>query len=178
MFPETITTDRLILRRPRMDDAAVIFERYCQDPDVTRYLTWVPHQTISETRDFLAQVLGKSDRRGKRFPWALTLNGDDRPIGMIELRVDRFKAEVGYAVGKDYWGSGYATEALKGVMEMAFAEPTIYRVWAVCNVNHHASARVLEKAGMSKEALLRRFAQQPNQDESPVDALVYAKVRS
>jgi len=55
--PETIQTERLILRKPRTEDAPIIFEAYAQDPEVTRYLVWHPHQQVEETQKFISYCL-------------------------------------------------------------------------------------------------------------------------
>ena len=57
--PETLITQRLMLRRPRLTDAVAIFEEYCQDPAVTKYLIWRPHKDIQETIDFLTGALAR-----------------------------------------------------------------------------------------------------------------------
>src|SRR5688500_8248076 len=55
-LPETITTPRLLLRRPRPQDAEALFARYAADPEVTRYLTWVPHKDLRDTRAYLERA--------------------------------------------------------------------------------------------------------------------------
>jgi ribosomal-protein-alanine N-acetyltransferase len=55
--PETFQTERLLLRKPRMEDAPVIFEAYAQDSEVTRYLVWKPHKNVKETEQFLSVCL-------------------------------------------------------------------------------------------------------------------------
>ena len=96
--PEIIQTERLILRKPRMEDAPIIFEAYAQDPEVTRYLVWRPHKNVGETEAFLQRCLGVWSK-GTNFPYVLTLKGKDEPIGMLEVHTKWFKLEVGYAIG-------------------------------------------------------------------------------
>ncbi len=69
------------------------------------------------------------------------------------------------------------TEALRAVIDYAFRDPRVYRVWAVCDAENVASARVLEKAGMSFEGVLRRYGIHPNISPEPRDARCYARVR-
>jgi RimJ/RimL family protein N-acetyltransferase len=93
---------------------------------------------------------------------------------MIEIRVNDFKADVGYALSPRFWGEGVATEALSSLVEWASAQSSIYRIWAVCDVDNLASSRVLEKVGMQREGLLRRYTMHPNISAEPRDCYCYA----
>jgi ribosomal-protein-alanine N-acetyltransferase len=174
--PEIIETPRLILRRPVLEDAASIFERYARDPDVTRYLTWRPHQSIEQTKEFLRRCCALSERR-EAFPWVIVAKGETGPIGMIDLRPQGERAEIGYVLARPYWGQGYMTEAAHAVVEWVLRQPGIYRVWAVCDVENTASARVLEKVGMQREGVLRRWIIHPNVDAVPRDCYCYAMIK-
>ena len=174
--PETIQTKRLLLRKPSMDDALAIFEAYAQDPEVTRYLVWKPHQNMQETEQFLL-ACGQLWRTGKDFAYAITLKGNDRLIGMFGLHPMNLKVEVGYALARPYWGNGYMTEVLCAMIEWAFSQPDIFRVQAICDVENVASARVMEKASMVREGLLRRYVSHPNISDEPRDAYMYAIVK-
>jgi ribosomal-protein-alanine N-acetyltransferase len=174
--PERFETERLLLRKPRMDDAPVIFEAYAQDPEVTRYLVWKPHKNIQETEQFLLEC-GQLWRTGKDFAYAITLKENDRLIGMCDLHPMNLKVEVGYVLARPYWGKGYMTKTLCAVIDWVFAQPDIFRVQAVCDVENIASARVMEKAGMSREGTLRRYVLHPNISDKPRDAYIYAIVK-
>ncbi|HLW48066.1 MAG TPA: GNAT family N-acetyltransferase [bacterium] len=171
--PERIETARLILRRPVLEDAAAIFERYAHDPDVTRYLTWRPHQNIARTLDFLRGCGALWDGH-EGFAWAIVQKGETLPIGMIDLRPQGERAEIGYVLARTFWRRGYVTEAARAVVEWALSRPHVYRVWAVCDVENTASARVLEKIGMRREGVLRRWIIHPNIDGAPRDCYCYA----
>jgi RimJ/RimL family protein N-acetyltransferase len=166
--PELLESDRLLLRRPVTDDAEVIFATYCQDPEVTRYLTWKPHRDIDETRAFLLRCDQVWDQ-GASFPWAITLKESGRMAGMIEARVNQHQVGLGYVLARDVWGNGFATEAVRTVVGWALSEPSVWRVWALTDVDNASSARVLEKAGMSREGLLHRWASHPNVSFEPRD---------
>src|SRR5882672_624457 len=159
--PEMIHTERLVLRTPTLNDAEAVFLAYAQDDQVTRYLIWKPHVDIEETRRFLSGCVAAWEGES-RFPWAITLKESGELIGMVEIRVDGFKADVGYGLAHPHWGQGIATEALRPIVAWALAQPSIYRVWALCDVENVASARVLEKVGMQREGLLRRDIVHPN----------------
>lgn len=174
--PDRFETEHLILRKPRIEDAQAIFEGYAQDPEVTRYLTWKPHQNIRETEEFLL-ACGQLWRTGKDFACAITLKEDDKLIGMFGLHPQKLKIEVGYGLARPYWGKGFMTEILKAVIDWALAQPDIFRVQAYCDVDNLGSARVMEKAGMEREGLLRRYVLHPNISDEPRDVYLYAIVK-
>jgi [ribosomal protein S5]-alanine N-acetyltransferase len=171
-----LATTRLRLRPPTLDDAADLFARYTQDPIVTRNLTWTPHDSIERTRAFLRRCLdGIAD--GSVMPWVLMDRDDDRAIGMIELRRIGHRAELGYVLARDWWGRGLMTEGARAVVEWAFEDPSIFRVGAVTDVDNLASARVLEKVGMQREGLLRRWLVHPGLSPEPRDCWCFGRVR-
>ena len=174
--PDTIQSERLLLRKPRMEDATSIFEGYAQDPEVTRYLVWKPHKNIQETEQFLL-ACGQLWRTEKDFAYAITLKENGHLIGMFGLHPMKLKIEVGYALARLFWGKGYMTEVLRAVIEWALAQPDIFRVQAICDVENIGSARVMEKAGMTREGLLRRYVLHPNISDEPRDAYIYANVK-
>ncbi len=174
--PETFETERLHLRRPAMDDAAAIFATWAQDRDVTRYVTWTPHASLDDTRSFLRSCAESWQKNGP-FSWVITLRQDGRPVGTIELRPQGHRVELGYVLARPYWGRGLATEVVRVLTGWALAQPEIHRVWAVCDVDNRASARVLEKAGMAREGLLRGWALHPSSAGAPRDGWCYARVR-
>jgi RimJ/RimL family protein N-acetyltransferase len=174
--PEEIHTARLLLRRPLLDDARSLFERYTQDPAVTIYLTWRPHSEISETEAFIRRCM-RSWETGDAFPYAITLQEQRDAIGMIELRMQGHKAELGYVLAREYWGRGYMTEAAEALASWAIAQPAIYRVWALCDAENTGSARVMEKIGMRREGILGRWIIHPNISAEPRDCYSYALTR-
>ena len=174
--PRTLETPRLQLRPPRLDDAEAIFTGYARDPEVSRFLPWTAHSSLADTRAFLRECLDAW--RGKsRFPWAITLRPGAFPIGMIELRLLGHMGDVGYVLSRAQWGKGYMTEALRVVIDATLALDGVYRVSAVCDVENVASARVMEKAGMEREGVLRRFLMHSAMSAEPRDAYCYAKTR-
>jgi [ribosomal protein S5]-alanine N-acetyltransferase len=174
--PETITTARLVLRRPKPSDAAAMYD-YGRDPEVTRYMDWRTHASLADARAFLKGAARRWES-GEEYSWAITVKRDDRRIGSVGCRVRGHAVDLGYVLSRNYWGRGYATEAARAVLEWARARKGVYRVWATCDVENTASARVLEKLGMSREGVLRRWAIRPNlPSQLPRDAFVYSWVR-
>lgn len=174
--PKTLKTERLRLRKAKLSDAEAIFRQYAQDPEVTKYVSWRAHSDVEETRDYMRMCLLAWDV-GKAFHWVIERLEDKQVIGMIIARVDKEKWELGYVLARKYWGRGYMTESLKGLIAWALKQKNIFRIWAVCDVDNAASARVMEKAGMQREGILRRWSVHPNISPEPRDSSCYAIVK-
>jgi RimJ/RimL family protein N-acetyltransferase len=102
---------------------------------------------------------------------------DDRLVGMIGCRFDQQGASLGYALARKLWGNGYMSEAVSAVADWALAQEALHRVWAVCDTANGASARVMERAGMTREGILRRWLAFPNISDTPRDCFVYSRIR-
>ncbi|MEY4576898.1 MAG: hypothetical protein RL701_1601 [Pseudomonadota bacterium] len=175
---EAIQTARLLLRRPRVSDAPAIFHNYGGDAEATRFLTWRPHASAEPIEAWLKTVTDTWGE-GHELSWVLC-NGaattEPQPIGMVSLRLAGFKAELGYVIGRAYWGQGLVPEAVSAVIELCLREG-MYRVAAFCDVDNTRSARVLEKVGMVREGLLHRYVLHPNISDEPRDVYFYARYR-
>jgi [ribosomal protein S5]-alanine N-acetyltransferase len=171
--PEQIETERLVLRKPRPDDALAIFEGWARDKEVTRYLTWYPHERIEQTQEFLQMCLLAWEHQ-TRFPYMIMLKETGQVIGMIDPRIEGPRVGIGYGAARVYWGKGYMTEATRAVIEWAFQQPALYRVYATTDVENVGSRRVLEKAGMQCEGILRKYIVHPNVSDIPRDSYIYA----
>jgi [ribosomal protein S5]-alanine N-acetyltransferase len=176
LLKRIIPTSRLILRPPRLDDAESIFERYTTDPEVSRYMTWRPHESVDTTRDFVYFCMRQWES-GTARPWVITEREVGEAIGMIEARPNGHRVELGYVLARPFWGKGMMSEAGMAVVGELMAQRDVQRIWAVCDVDNPASARVMEKLGMSYEGILRRWIIHPNIGDDARDCLSYAKVR-
>jgi ribosomal-protein-alanine N-acetyltransferase len=173
--PEIIRTERLTLRRPALTDAADIYA-YAHDPEVTRYMVWPTHIEMKESLAFL-EACGPRWESGDEYCWVITITPEDRVIGAIGCRVREYTADFGYVLNRTYWGRGYATEAARAVVTWLKNLPGLYRIWATCDAENLASARVLEKTGLSCEGRLRRSTIRPNLSSTPRDTFVFAWVQ-
>jgi ribosomal-protein-alanine N-acetyltransferase len=174
--PERVVTGRLLLRRPTPSDAEAIFSTYSSDPDVTRFVGFARHQRIEDTRAFLEF----SDEQWTNWPagpYLMLTRSSGALIGSSGLKFETAQcAATGYVLAKHAWGQGYATEALRAMVDVARASGVI-RLYAVCHHTHRASAHVLEKGGLTLEGTLRRFAEFPNLTPPGLeDVLCYAMV--
>ena len=173
--PTTITTDRLILRRPQGIDATAIFERYAGDPEVTRFLGWPRHRSLADTEAFLKL----SDSEWERWPagpYLVLSQADGMVLGSSGFTFETpYRAATGYVLARDAWGQGYATETLRAIMEVAPAIGVL-RLYALCHPQHRRSWRVLEKCGFEREGILRSYLEFPNLETGVSDVLCYAIV--
>lgn len=175
--PLELTTERLLLRQPRLADARPLYEAYAADPEVVRYVTWRAHDSEADTRAFL-EYARKEWAEGHSYPYVIAARErPEAPFGMIHPRSRPHGVEFGYVLAKAEWGKGTMTEALKALVDWSLAQPEVWRAQAFCDVENVASARVMEKAGMSFEGLLRGYSVHPNRALEPRDCKLYAKVR-
>jgi [ribosomal protein S5]-alanine N-acetyltransferase len=174
--PNVLTTARLQLRRPQPEYAPLMFEAYAQDSQVTRYLGWRPHVSLDDARQAMENRLQEWDS-GREFSWFIFERSSNRLIGSISARMEGPRINMGYVLARSSWGQGFMTEAAAAVVSWAFSLPEIYRVWALCDVENAASARVLEKAGMTREGTLKQFGIHPNISAVPRDCYSYAITR-
>lgn len=171
--PNILKTKRLRLRKAKLADANAIFCQYAQDPEVTKFVSWRAHQSVNETREYVQMCLLAWDI-GKAFHWVIERHDERQVIGMIVARVNAEKWELGFVLARPYWGQGLMTEAVKAIIEWAIKQKEIFRIWAVCDIDNKASARVMEKAGMLREGVLRRWSVHPNLSKEPRDSYCYA----
>jgi [ribosomal protein S5]-alanine N-acetyltransferase len=176
MLPDGFKTARLILRPIARGDADAIFTRYAQDREVTRFLTFRPHQSISDTEAYITCCLAAPTDRARTF--VLIGRVDRQLFGAFDLRrPEPHRLGFGYLLARPYWGRGLMTEALAEVVGWAMRQPTIWRIGDVCDVENLASARVMEKAGLVREGILRRWIIHPNLAADPRDCFSYGLVR-
>jgi len=175
-LPTQFTTARLTLRKPELADAPAIFTAYAQDPAVTRFLVWRPHPNLATTHAYLEHCVATWQVHTE-YCYVLTERAQARLVGMISVRVRDWSASLGYVLARSAWGQGIMPEAAQAVSDYVLAQPAMYRVWAMCDVDNTASARVMEKIGMLREGLMRRGVLHPNLSSEPRDCWVYAKVK-
>jgi len=171
--PTILKTERLRLRKAKLADAEAIFRQYATDPEVTKYVSWRAHRNLEETREYMRMCSLAWDV-GKAFHWVLETQESKQVIGMIIARASEEKWELGFVLARAYWGRGYMTEAVTALIAWALKQKEIFRVWAVCDVDNKASARVMQKASMQLEGILKRWSVHPNISPEPRDSYCYA----
>jgi len=174
-IPESIETQRLLLRKPQLEDAEAIFARWASDPEATRYLSWSRHQSLADTVGFLHL----SDDEWSRWPagpYLVECRQTGVLIGSSGFAFEAAnRAGVGYVLSRDAWGLGYATEMVRALVKEARTIAPL-NLFAVCHPDNTASMRVLEKCGFMREGVLSAHARFPNLcPDRLCDALSYSR---
>ena len=147
-----LQTERLILRRFVESDAEAMFQNWASSAENLTYVTWDPHPNVDVTRNSIRNwVASYADPH--YFKWAICLK--EKPeqvigdISIVEMDENDSSCEIGYILGKTYWGRGMMTEALKTVLDFCFTKAGFQKVKARYASLNPASGRVMEKAGMT-----------------------------
>lgn len=154
---QTIETERLILRKFRIEDAQAMYDNWACDPRTSRYVPWGVHENVEVTKEILNEWIN-SYAVPFTFNWVVELKTDSIIIGSITgVKVDKENkiCEIGYCYGPNFWEKGYGTEALKGVINYLFNEVGFRLLEAKHLASNPASGRIMEKAGMQKDGILR-----------------------
>ena len=151
-----LETERLILRPLTLADADTAFFGWTGDPDVAKYVSWLPHNSIDDTIEWLHEVEWKQDPDGNAVPsdnfnfiWGFVLKetGELFGSGGLIWEEDIKLYLVGYNIMKTHWNLGYTTEAMKAVLKFASNVLGIKKVAGGHAKANLASARVIEKLG-------------------------------
>lgn len=155
---EAIETARLRLRRFTAADLPA-FVAYRSDPEVARYQSW-EGCTPAEARAFLAeQSRLRPGTPGTWFQFAVEVKATGTVVGDCALHVhdeDPRLGAIGYTLAREWQGHGYATESVRGLLGHAFETLGLHRVSATTDCENTASAALLERVGMRREAHFRR----------------------
>lgn len=165
---------RLVLRPFRPEDAPRV-QLLIDDPDIARNTLTIPHPYPEGMAAAWIDGHARKWAAGQAGVWAVCLAGGEL-VGAAGLRLEpaHRRAELGYWIAREHWGRGLATEAVRLLVDHAFDELGLARVFA-----HHfpwnpASGRVLEKAGLVREGVLRANVQK---DGRAVDNVLYGLAR-
>ena len=140
-----LETNRLILRSWREDDAEELY-KYASDPDVGPPAGWPPHTSVENSREIIRTVLSAPET------YAVCLKEDGKPIGSVglhrnDIAEDDDEYELGYWIGKPFWGQGLIPEASREMLRYAFEDLGMARIWCGHYDGNIKSRRVQEKLG-------------------------------
>ena len=170
---KTLFTPRLTLRELTVDDAEQMYAHWAADAEVTRFLTWPPHATVDVTREVLdTWVAGYAS--DDFYQWGIVLTETSELVGtisVVDINEEVEAVEVGYCLGRAWWGKGIMTEALRRVITFFFDEVGANRVCAKHDVDNPASGAVMAKCGMRREGVRRAGARN---NRGIVDVACYA----
>jgi [ribosomal protein S5]-alanine N-acetyltransferase len=154
----TLETERLLLRPITVADAEDVFE-YGSDPEVTKYMIFPTHTTLSDSVTWLASVPGSFARK-ERITFAITRKPDGKFIGSCDFHdiiPKHHRVMMGYVLNRNYWSNGYMTEGVREMIRFAFEEMGMHRVAATCDFDNIRSAGVMERCGMTLEGVFRDY---------------------
>lgn len=156
MFP-ILETERLRLRGLELADAPVV-QQLAGDPAIAATTLTIPHPYTLDAAEAFIRWSHEAFERGEDTVFALVRKTDNVLIGAMEISPEHEhrRASLGYWVGKPYWGQGYATEAARRLIRFGFEELRLNRIYATYFTHNPASARVMQKAGMTFEGILRQ----------------------
>ena len=176
IFDNELMTSRLLLRRLRSSDDKDMYE-YTGNHEVTQYLEWKAHTNIDQTKKFIRQVINGYETDNRSYLWAIELINEKKLIGVIRLYdyspVNK-RAEISYILNPGYQGNGYMLESIKIVLNFCFESLDIKRIQAKCVSKHNASVKIMKKAGMLYEGLMKKYFYIKGNEE---DASLYAKTK-
>jgi [ribosomal protein S5]-alanine N-acetyltransferase len=153
-----LTGERVVLREFTMEDVSAMYA-YLSDDEVFRHISW-DQPTFDETAEAVREAM-EAVRTAPRHDYelAVTLRDTGEVVGQVSLKTDRYiphlrqrTSELGYMLHRDHWRRGIATEASRLLLDFAFGELGLHRVFAVVGDDNPASIRVLEKLGFRLEA--------------------------
>lgn len=146
---ENLETARLILRPWREEDASSLY-KYAQDPDIGPRAGWPPHTSVEISKEVIRTIFSVPET------YAIILKETREPIGSIGIRFnedvhsckkEEHDAEIGYWIGKPYWGKGLIPEAVHYLLHRCFTTLNISTVWCGYYEGNNQSRRVMEKCG-------------------------------
>lgn len=153
-----IQTERLILRDASVSDADDMFE-YAKLEEVTKHLSWKPHQTVKDSEKILDALSEEAKEKDSYVLKAIVLKENNKMIGTIDARIfgeGQKDAEFGYCLNPKYWNKGYMSEALKAFMEALHKECNIENIFGSFERENIASKRVMQKNEMYYYETVRR----------------------
>jgi ribosomal-protein-alanine N-acetyltransferase len=174
MFPK-LETERLQLREVVKEDAQCIFNCFSNN-DVTRYYGQDTLTSMEQANE-LVEFFTKSFQENRGIRWGIEIKGNKGIIGTIGFNAWSSKhkrAEIGYELHPEYWGKGYATEAVSKVISYGFRELELTRIGAVVFIENMASNKLLTKLGFEKEGILRNYMYQ---NGIPYDTNIYSLLK-
>ena len=142
---ELLETEHLVLRPWREDDAEELY-KYASDVEVGPPAGWPPHTSVENSREIIRTVLSASET------YAVCLKENGKPIGSIglhrnDLAEKEDEYELGYWIGKEFWGKGLIPEASREILRYAFEDLKMSRIWCGYYDGNEKSKRVQEKLG-------------------------------
>jgi len=159
------------LKPVALADAGLILEAWGRRAENFAYLTAHVFEGVDDAQRYITALF--PTRESVAFHVLAPVEG---LVGIVKASVTGHRAQVGYVVDKPFWGRGFATSALRQLLRTLDATLTLSRVWATCALDNPASARVLEKSGFVREAILKNWVTYPAQGGRAFDNYSYVRL--
>lgn len=152
-----IQTERLILRHWHETDAEQLYQ-HASNQKISYNSGWPAHQTVSESRKIINEYFQSE------YCYAICLAHTGKIVGSIELKfgeraqiIAHDESEIGYWIGEQYWGNGYAVEAVKALIKIAFESLAVNAIWCDYYEGNQQSKRVSEKCGFVAQEMIENY---------------------
>jgi ribosomal-protein-alanine N-acetyltransferase len=152
-------------------DAEIIFQAWGRYPENFSFLTARVFEDLHDAQLYLARLFTNPDSKAFHI-----VDPGAGVIGIAKATILQNRAQIGYVVHRPFWGRGFATAAVRQLTEIIEGMPAISRIWATCALGNPASARVLEKCGFQREAILKNWVTYPAQGDRSLDNYSYVKI--
>ncbi len=154
-----INTPRLVLRELSINDLDSM-SQLCLDPEITKYMDYIECNNVDEVRTWLEdKIMHNQSNPRFSYGFAIVEKATTNMVGWIGIgkaeTPDKGDMDFGYAMHKNYWGKGYASEALKGLLDFCFANLDVHKITGKCDENNIGSIKVMQKAGMTFEKSIK-----------------------
>jgi RimJ/RimL family protein N-acetyltransferase len=159
------------LRPVNPNDADAVFRAWGRHRENFTYLTARVFADVGDAARYLAGLFPTPESRAFHI-----LYPDGGIVGIVKAAIVEHRAQIGYVVHRPFWGKGLATLAVRELTRIVEELPQISRIWATCALENPASARVLEKCGFEREAILKNWVTYPAQGGRAFDNYSYVKV--
>ena len=162
MLMKEIRTERLLIKTPEIDDKFELTQ-LINDKDVIKWLSEIPFPyTLSHAEEFIER---SRERVLKQESYNFMIFQDKKMIGGIGLSEFNNKScQVGYWLGKKYWGNGFATEALKSILDFGFDQLNLEKIYAAYKIGNEGSIRVLAKCGFEYSRKIYEYDSELNEE--------------
>ncbi len=172
-----LETKRLVLRQFQTSDLDDMYDNWCSDDKVTRYLTWPTHQSKLETKAVLDQWVS-NNRDSQNYQWCIEIKDNHQAIGSIGVTAiaqNIGAVEIGYCISRKYWNQGITSEAFVAIIEFLFDQVEVNRIYAHHDIKNPNSGKVMVKSGLNYEGTLKAAAKN---NTGVCDVAVYGLLRS
>lgn len=171
-----LESERLRLRRMEWADAEGLF-RYWSDPEVVKYMNISPFASVEDTLEMINLLNGLSESEDT-LRWGIELKEEGILIGSCGFNVwelsGSYRGEIGYDLGREYWGHGYMSEALRMLLSYGFMTMGLNRIEALVHPDNTHSRQLLQAFQFREEGLLREYQKT---DEGFIDLLMYSLLK-